>query len=713
VGPRLPSVLLSVTGVVALLLSAVPAAAQSPAGEVLFPTDELTVADPAQLTGRRLALPLPDCEVFVSSCDELRLLNELDGFDLDPRVTVQLSAAPGDVAAEFTDEVLWVEPVAGGDRIGLHRFVYDPATRRLHGHPVEQLVDGTTYRIVFDAPGGRSEATFTTMSATRVLAQMRRQLDDGSAYAAAGIPQDERGVEFVREDGTRTVFDAPGVLEIVRYDQTTTSCEDLSEATVLDTELAGSRFYAFGSFRSPSWLDDDRTIAHTPTRTGAPRVLGDERVGVTMTVPAGSPPEGGWPVAIFGPGITRSKYDLFLAADLNAAQGIATVSLDPVGHAFGPCSEVGVTTLSGGEVRFSGFGRGVDQDGDGTITNQEGVSAPVAPHPKSSVALRDGLRQTAADVMALVRAIGRGVDVDGDGTTDLRRDGVSLYAQSLGGIYGTMVMGADPQVEVAVLNVPGGPILDIARLSPAFRSEVEKALERRVPCLLNGGVDRFEESLPLYLEPPVTEPAEGALPIQEVFARTNWINRPGSPETFAPLLRLRPLEDAGEKRILYQFAYGDRVVPNATSATIARAGDLFDVTSFYRNDRTATRETDPHGFLLDPRVQGRNQGQQQVVTFLDSGGTEVIDPDGLAPTWEVPIEDPAALESLNFSDEFYADPEPAPEGCGVAGAEVARPAPAEPPAGEGRPPLPTTGGGASLLAAACLGLAALLRRDRD
>ncbi|MBW3621526.1 MAG: hypothetical protein KY461_14880 [Actinobacteria bacterium] len=709
---RLPSTLLAGLGVVAVLVPAGPAAARLPSGEVLFPTDALTVPDAGQLTGRRLALPLPDCDTFVSSCNELRLLNELDGFDLDPRIAVRLEADPGDVAAEFTDEVLYVEPVAGGDRIGLNRFVYDPDGRVLYGHPVEQLADGTRYRVVYEAPGGRSEATFTTMSATRVLAQMRRQLDDGTAYEAAGIPAGDRGISFEPEEGLRTVFDAPEVLEIVRYNQTTTACEELTEETVLDTELVGSRYYAFGSFRSPSWLDDDRTIPHTPTRSGAPAVLGAETVGVTMIVPGGPMPEGGWPVAIFGPGITRSKYDIFLAADLNAAQGIATVALDPAGHAYGPCSEVGVSTLSGGgEVRFTGFGRGLDQNGDGEITNQEGVSAPVAPHPKSSIALRDGLRQTAADVMALVRAIGRGVDVDGDGTTDLRPDGVSLYAQSLGGIYGTMVMGVDPQVEVAALNVPGGPILDIARLSPVFRDEVRKALEHRVPCLLNGGRNRFEESLPLYLEEPVTEPVEGALPIQETFARTNWLNRPGSPETFAPLLRQRPLGDSVEKHVIYQFAYGDQTVPNPTSATIARAGDLFDLVSVYRNDRTATAGTNPHGFLLDPRVQGRNQGQQQVVSFLDSGGTEVIDPDGPAPTWEVPVVDPASLETLNYSEDLYAEPEPAPAGCGVAGAEVARPAPADDAGGE---TLPATGGGAaSLVGVAALAGAALLpRRSR-
>ena len=80
-------------------------------------------------------------------------------------------------------------------------------------------------------------------------------------------------------------------------------------------------------------------------QTGTSRVRGREQVGFTLIVPAGSKPAGGWPVAVFGPGITRSKYDLFLAADENASRGIATASIDPAGHAYGPRSDAAVDSL--------------------------------------------------------------------------------------------------------------------------------------------------------------------------------------------------------------------------------------------------------------------------------------------------------------------------------------------------------------------------------
>ena len=105
-------------------------------------------------------------------------------------------------------------------------------------------------------------------------------------------------------------------------------------------------------------------------------------------------------------------------------------------------------------------------------------------------------------------------------------------------------------------------------------------------------------------------------------ARTNWIGRSGSPEAFAGLLRGR--------RVLVQAAYGDQTVPNPTTGFLVRAGGLLGRTTIYRNDRTATAATNPHTFLLDPRLAGRADGQRQAVEFLASDGRRIVDPDGSA-----------------------------------------------------------------------------------
>jgi hypothetical protein len=54
----------------------------------VFPSDIFTVADDTQKTGLRIKLPLPDCAVRVSDCRDLALISVLDGFNLQPRVTI-------------------------------------------------------------------------------------------------------------------------------------------------------------------------------------------------------------------------------------------------------------------------------------------------------------------------------------------------------------------------------------------------------------------------------------------------------------------------------------------------------------------------------------------------------------------------------------------------------------------------------------------------
>ncbi len=68
--------------------------------------------------------------------------------------------------------------------------------------------------------------------------------------------------------------------------------------------------------------------------------------------------------------------------------------------------------------------------------------------------------------MQLVREVEVGMDVDGDGIADLDPSRIYYFGSSQGGIYGTVFMAVEPDVRAGVLNVPGGPLLDISRLEP-------------------------------------------------------------------------------------------------------------------------------------------------------------------------------------------------------------------------------------------------------
>ena len=56
-----------------------------------FPSDSFTVADGAQITGRRVDMPFPDCDSMVALCAQLTLVNDLDGFNVQPSITVAFS----------------------------------------------------------------------------------------------------------------------------------------------------------------------------------------------------------------------------------------------------------------------------------------------------------------------------------------------------------------------------------------------------------------------------------------------------------------------------------------------------------------------------------------------------------------------------------------------------------------------------------------------
>jgi hypothetical protein len=58
-----------------------------------FPSDIFTVEDRRYSTWHRVNLPYPDCAVRVSDCEDIAVLNSLDGFNLQPRLSVPFSGS--------------------------------------------------------------------------------------------------------------------------------------------------------------------------------------------------------------------------------------------------------------------------------------------------------------------------------------------------------------------------------------------------------------------------------------------------------------------------------------------------------------------------------------------------------------------------------------------------------------------------------------------
>lgn len=514
----------------------------------IFPNDAFTVRDDSQKTSLRVHLPLPDCRAHISDCRDVALINTLDGFSLQPRVTVPFDRDIDPTSLNSTT-MFFVElgdasisaPTAvktvGAPRVvGVNQLVWDPATRVLAAESDEQLQQHTRYAFVATtgirgatgAPVGAVDlnsgqvhdpareayrnalrdavpalrsvgiaesqiagvSVFTTQSATAVLEHIRDQLK-------AVTP---RPLDFLLgSDGSRTVFSLGRIKAIDWHRQIAVGpaayqlfkpqyAGVTQPFLLLDQYKPGAvGRIAYGRFTSPRYIGDDPIMAPVGTRAGIPSVQKVDTLYVNLFMPAGTPPPRGWPVVVFGLGGGDYKEEMpWMYAASFASHGLATACINVVGQAYGPLSFVQVRLTDGSVVQFPSGGRGKDLDGDGVIEDNEGV-ATVSPAYKI-LGARDAIRQQVIDLMQLIRVIEAGVDVDGDGMVDLDSSQISYFGISFGaGAVGHLFMAVEPSAKVGVLASPGGmnSRLDLLRMRPAARSQVGAALAARVPSLLN------------------------------------------------------------------------------------------------------------------------------------------------------------------------------------------------------------------------------------
>jgi pimeloyl-ACP methyl ester carboxylesterase len=640
--------------IVAILLPAVSAGAvhamfdlASPA-RVPFPSDHFTVRDREQLTHRRVNLPLPDCAERPSDCEDVRVLNTLDGFHVNPRLSIPFDG-PINVSTVNSEGVFLVRlgPPWSGDRVsGINEIVWDPgrntlfvksdrllrqhtryalivtdAIRDPSGLPVEESHSFRSFsrELYSDYKAALTEAieaardlgirhevvaasVFTTQSVTAVLERIRDQIK-------AGTPSPARF--DLGPNGVRTVFpfrDIGGITFNQQIGGSPARFNTVRIDTSFLTDAVGK--IAFGKYVSPDYeTHPGEFIEPVATRHGNPVIRSSNEVYFNLYLPAGKKPAGGWPVAIYGHGGGDNKnFTSFFVAGRLAAHGIATIAINVVGHGFGPLGTLSVSRTGGQVITFPAGGRGVDQNADGTIASREGVRATA---PQMIVDDRDGFRQTVVDLMQLVHVIEAGVDVDGDRSADLDPAHLYYFGHSVGGMYGTVFLAIEPDVHSGVLIATGGPRTTRRFNGIADRSLYGSWLASRVPPLINApgvtqidGVSQpppfFNENLPLrdgvplpvtledgrsdQIQSPVSNSVPGAIEIQDFFENTEWVIESANPVAYARHLRKYPLPGVPAKNVIVQFARGDESVPNPANSALLREGGLEDRATLYRND---------------------------------------------------------------------------------------------------------------------------------
>ena len=119
-----------------------------------FPSDVFTDRDPSQLTGLRVDLPKPNCAVRPSDCADVDVLNDLDGFNLQPRISIP-----------FTDEIdptsvssanVFLVRLPDGAVTGINQIIWEPETDTLHVES-DQLLDQHTRYLLVVTNGIRSD----------------------------------------------------------------------------------------------------------------------------------------------------------------------------------------------------------------------------------------------------------------------------------------------------------------------------------------------------------------------------------------------------------------------------------------------------------------------------------------------------------------------------------------------------------------------------
>ena len=627
-----------------------------------FPTDALTVSDTAQKTGVRVNLPSACGTPAVSACVNTKLLNQLDGFSVNPRVSVCFSDAinPG----TLNDAIQFIAADGSGTTVKANQAIYDPTAKCAYAKPDRVLAEDTRYLMLVSEPlndtagqkvqaaqgfadclngktpgnycaalsgalgqTGRnvsgsgkllSASLFTTMSATDWLQKARRVAD---ASPAVVLPA-----------GSVSSFDLADITSLTYMPQDDTGTNPAMAIPISALEGVGN--IVFGLYLSPNFLDPSGiipgSIAASPTNQpivgpvalpglDPPLPAGYVPVSFHVFLPSGKNPQAGWPVAIYGHGLGDNQFGAptYIASTL-AQKGIATIAIEIPGHGFGPLSHVEVVDTAKARYIVQTPGRGLPLSAGGTYGPTDGciLSGPLA--------VRDCGRQTAVDLFALVHTIqmtqGLGLDLD--------PAQISYVGQSFGGTYGTMFHAVEPAVGRAVLNVAGGTSSDVSRLAVTARPLAAYYLGTNNPPLLNVPPpnnapseayfhDMFNDNYVLRDMPVVVNDIPGAMPIQAAFEVVDWLGMLGDPLAFAPHLKSFPLPGVSPKSTLFQFGFGDLEVPNPTESAVVRAADGLNTTWFFRFDLAANSHPElltvafpdnpklpvlPHRYLSNPTI---------------------------------------------------------------------------------------------------------------
>ncbi len=357
------------------------------------------------------------------------------------------------------------------------------------------------------------------------------------------------------------------------------------------------------------------------------KVNGQETVPLLMSIPKASlgctKPANGYPIMIFQHGITSNRTVMLGIADTMAAPPLCTavVAMDMPLHGIDDTHSLASMLFEGyvaGGLRERTFGLDLADNTTGA-PGPDGIpegSGAYTINLRNLLVARDNNRQAVLDLLTLEKAI-PAMDYDGDATPDFDMNNVSFMGHSWGGIVGNIFLAHSDFVKTAVLANTGGNLSGMIDGSPQFGDPVKAALSA-------SGIETGSPDYQAFLFATQTVVDDGDS------INSNAVN----------LARGIPL-------LMFQVS-GDTAVPNSvatspTAGTMPMAAMLGTTVVTAQNpgdivlgSRLFSRMTGGiHGTVLTPAgpdapdqfIAYTVEMQQQIASFIASGGTQIVDSD--------------------------------------------------------------------------------------
>ncbi|MGE6757206.1 hypothetical protein ACQKGO_04255 [Corallococcus interemptor] len=373
-----------------------------------------------------------------------------------------------------------------------------------------------------------------------------------------------------------------------------------------------------------------------------------------LFTPAGEAPTGGWPVLVFGHGLTSNRTAVLGIANKFTGAGYAVAAMDAVYHGersscVGSATFLGTTGTTGDDgacadpatqrcetnpaslsygrcvARTAGAGAACDAaslppgvpngqvycanvisqgqcmadnkcEGGDFKRNAQGV--PVISgwnflNLGNLFTTRDNFRHHVVDFSQFVRVLGSpelSTAVGGLNATQ-----VDYVGQSLGGIMGTMSTAVSTRVRRSVLNVAGGNLVGVLLTADAFTEQRTAFLGSLATAGIKPGMRSFDTFIGL----------------------ANTILDPADARNYAYLLENNPAAgtDPAVHRAFIQYIEGDTVIPNPNTLALINAANRKDAPRTVASYMfPASASSAGHSFLVYSE-----DAQNQVVDFLKTG----------------------------------------------------------------------------------------------